>query len=116
MLALFLEHHVETLARMLSANPRYLKNALRAGLRDKASIAAILVDLNGQPVPGWRIEVRPFTDDASRARMRGLDRLTYEFVTSDAVPGTIVSIKTEARSEDGGKLLEEVLTYDPKAG
>ncbi|MFL5972678.1 MAG: hypothetical protein ACJ750_09860, partial [Gaiellaceae bacterium] len=39
-LMLFLEHHVEQLSRSVHANPRYLKNAIRAALRDKYRIEA----------------------------------------------------------------------------
>lgn len=113
-LALFLEHHVEALARVLSANPRYLKNAIRAGLRDKASVASAAIDLNGRSVPGWRVEVHPFAQEANKARMRGLDSLTYVFLVSDAVPGAVASI--EATATGGGTLLKETLTYDPTAG
>jgi hypothetical protein len=39
-LALFLEHHVEALFQVLGANPRYRKNAVRAGLGEKAKFGA----------------------------------------------------------------------------
>jgi hypothetical protein len=115
-LLLFLEHHLETLARALKANPRYLKNAIRAGLRDKASTVPTTVAWRGQTRPGWRIETRPFIDDANRDRMRGLESLTYTFVTSDAVPGAILSIDAKATTVDGGQLLSETLAYDQSPG
>jgi hypothetical protein len=111
-LVLFLEHHLETLVRVLNANPRYLKNAIRAALRDKATVLPTDVEWRGQSRPGWRIEVRPFVEDAYKDRMRGLESLTYSFVTSDAVPGAIVSIKAEATTVDGDPLLLETLTHD----
>ena len=115
-LSLFLQHHLETLSRALSANPRYLKNGIRAGLRNKATIAPTTVAFDGRSVPGWRVEVRPFAGDANQPRMRGLETLTYTFVTADAVPGTIVSLEVKATDADGGRVLEESLTYDPNAG
>ncbi len=48
--------------------------------------------------------------------MRGLENLTYRFVVSDAVPGALVSSEASAATADGGKILEEALSYDPSAG
>jgi hypothetical protein len=113
-LVLFLEHHLETLARALQANPRYLKNTIRAGLRT-ASTTPTTVEWRGQMVPAWRIETRPFLGDTHKDRMRGLDSLTYTFVTSDAVPGAILSIEARATAADGGQLFLETLAYDQNA-
>jgi hypothetical protein len=112
-LVLFLEHHLENVAKSLKGNPRYLKNRIRAGLRERAETAATKVLVGGREVSGWRVEARPFTDDAQKERLRGLDALTYTFVTSEAVPGEIVSIEAKALAPDGGVLLQETLTYDP---
>ncbi len=112
-LVLFLEHHLENVAKSLKANPRYLKNRIRAGLRERAETTAAKVSVGGREVSGWRVEARPFTDDAQKERMRGLDALTYTFVTSEAVPGEIVSIEAKAVAPGGGVLLQETLTYDP---
>ncbi len=113
---LFLEHHLDTVAKALKANPRYLKNAIRAGLRERAQVTATTVTVGGREVAGWRVEVQPFLDDPQRERMRGLERLAYRFVVSDAVPGALVSSQASAAAAEGGPLLEEILTYDPSAG
>ncbi len=54
-LMLFLEHHVEQLSRSVHANPRYLKNAIRAALRDEYRIEAGESSVDGQPVKTWRV-------------------------------------------------------------
>lgn len=115
-MSLFLEHHLVDLARVLSANPRYLKNAIRKGLRDEATVTPTRIDFKGQQVEAWRIESRPFADDKLKDRMRGLSNLKYTFVTSPAVPGELVSIEAQSKTEEGGELLQEVLSYDPNAG
>jgi len=115
-LLLFLEHHLETLTRTLKANPRYFKNAIRAALRDKASVTPTTVEWRGQSLPGWRIEARPFVDDAHKDRMRGLESLTYTFTASDAVPGGILSMEAKAVAADGNELFREILAYDQSAG
>jgi hypothetical protein len=114
-IVLFLEHHLENLARVLKANPRYLKNAIRAGLRDRAVIAPADVSVEGRTVPGWRVEAKPFADDPNKAKMRGLDTLTYTFVVADAVPGAVLSLEARATDDSGNQLLLERLAYDPSA-
>lgn len=113
---LFLENHLNVLARVLAGNPRYLKLAIRKGLRERATVAPTKVRVDGREVDGWRIVSQPFVGDPKSDRMRGMDGMTYTFVISPAVPGEIVSMEASARSADGGELLEEKLGYDPKAG
>jgi hypothetical protein len=115
-LALFLEHHVETLVQVLGANPRYLKNAVRAGLREKASVTRTSFVYESRSVPAWRIEVQPFADDPHRNLMHGLDAMRYTFLTSESVPGNILSVAAEAERPDGRPLFQETLTYDPSGG
>ncbi len=113
---LFLEHHLDTIAKVLKANPRYLKNAIRAGMRERAEVTTTTATVAGREVPAWRVEVKPFLDDPQKGRMRGLENLTYRFVVSDAVPGALVSSEASAATAEGGKILEEALSYDPSAG
>ena len=110
-LLLFLEHNLDDLARVLGANPRYLKNAIRAGLRDHATVTPATTQVAGKAEPGWIVEVQPFLDDPKKERMKGLHTLRLRFESADAVPGRIVSIRAEADAP-GGKLLEESLTYE----
>lgn len=110
-LVLFLEHHLESLARTLKGNPRYIKNAIRAGLRDRAVVTPATVDVGGRSLPGWRIETQPFLDDPNRQKMRGLETMRYGFLVSDAVPVTIASIEAKATASDGVSYTE-TLTYD----
>jgi hypothetical protein len=109
-LTVFLEHHVEQLGKALRANPRYLKNAIRAGLRDKAVVERAETEAAGRTVPAWRVSVSPFAEDANKDRMQGLDNLAYTFTVSDAVPGRIAAITVRAARPEGA-LFEETLTY-----
>ncbi|MBD8908295.1 hypothetical protein [Methylorubrum zatmanii] len=113
-LTLFLENHLKGLASLLEANPRYIKNAIRKALRDKATVTPTEISFKGRTVEGWRVEVKPFEGDQQSSRMRGFDTITYTFVTSPAVPGEIVSIQAHAAKPDGGELLQESLDYDQK--
>ncbi|WP_336489067.1 hypothetical protein [Methylobacterium nigriterrae] len=115
-MTLFLEHHLINLARVLEANPRYLKNAIRKGLRDRATVTPTKVTYQGREVDGWRVETKPFEGDKLADRMRGMANMTYTFITSPAVPGELVSIEAQSKNAEGGELLEERLSYDQKAG
>lgn len=115
-MTLFLEHHLMDLAKVLSANPRYIKNGIRRALRDNATVTPTKATVKGQTVDAWRVEVQPFIEDKMKARMRGLENLTYTFVTSPAVPGELLSIEAQSKTAEGGELLQENLSYDPTAG
>ncbi|MEE7476226.1 hypothetical protein [Methylobacterium hispanicum] len=115
-ISLFLENHLRGLAKVLEANPRYLKNAIRKGLRDRATVTATKVTVGGREVDAWRVETKPFEGDAMTERMRGMANMTYTFVTAPGVPGEIVSIEAQSKTPEGGELLEEKLSYDQKAG
>jgi hypothetical protein len=114
--SLFLENHLRGLSRVLEANPRYLKLAIRKGLRERATVTPTKVSFGGREVDGWRVVTKPFAGDAMEQRMRGMDDMTYTFITAPSVPGEIVSIEASSKSSDGGELLEEKLSYDQKAG
>lgn len=113
-LLLFLERHVQDLSRLLGANPRYLKNAIRSALRDRADVQATEALVEGRPVPAQSVSVEPFAGDPHKARMKGLEGLTYTFIVSPEVPGQIAEIHATAALADGTIGLEEALVYDPK--
>lgn len=112
-LSLFLEHHVDVLARMLQANPRYLKNTIRAALRDKAVVAKIDKTIAGKAVSGWSVEITPFKDDPNKARMKGLDVMRYRFLVAKELPGEVVEISVTA-STAAAVLLDEEVSYEAK--
>jgi hypothetical protein len=116
LLSLFLENHVDILSTQFHANVRYLKNAIRAGLRDKATVEAGPVDIGGRSVPGWHVHVAPFVADPNKDRMLGLDTMTYDFAVTKEIPGEIAEIRVTAPGGQGAApLLDERVVYDAKA-
>ena len=111
-LMLFLEHHLEQLSRSVHANPRYLKNAIRAALRDKYRIEAGESSVDGRPVKTWRVLIAPFIHDPNKARMTGLEGLVYTLAVSEEVPGQVTELTAKATSPDGVAMLEETLVYE----
>jgi hypothetical protein len=114
-LMLFLEHHVEHLSRSVQANPRYLKNAIRAALRDGFKLARGEASVGGRPVTTWQVVITPFLNDPNKARMKGLQDLVYTLAVSEQVPGQITELTAKAARPDGVSALEETLVYDPNS-
>jgi hypothetical protein len=84
-ISLMLENNIQQLSTLFKANPRYLKNAIRAALRE-APTAPDQID--GQ-VKAWRVEIAPFKNDPQKERMNGLDTLTYVFRVAPDLPGGV---------------------------
>lgn len=112
-LMLFLENHLVDLSGRLKGNPRYLKNAIRSALRDRARVETADISVDGRTLKGWRITVKPFEGDANATRMRGLESLTYTFDVAPDLPGEVARIEIAAEAP-GGRLWEETIAYDPK--
>jgi len=106
LLSLMLEENLQRLAAIFQANPRYMKTAIRLALR------------NAKATPdhdnGWQVEVSPFKDDPHKARMHGLDALTYRFRVSPTAPGEITEIDILAKDDKGDVLFEETTRYAGK--
>lgn len=109
-LLLVMEENVQELSKILSANPRYLKNAIRKAWRDQAKIEDVSVTVDGKSMPGTRITVAPFANDPQKDRMHGLDGLTYVVEIADGVPGNIATIDIHA-PETGAPIFSEVLHF-----
>lgn len=114
-LILFLEFDLGQLSSNLHANPRYLKNAIRAAMRDKATVEKTDIMVGDTVVPGRIVVISPFVEDPNKGRMNGLDSLTYTFALSDAVPGQIADIHAQAKLPDGSVALDERLSYEPRS-
>lgn len=110
-LLLVMEENVQELSKILGANPRYLKNAIRKAWRDQAKIEDASVTVGGKTMPGTRITVTPFANDPQKDRMHGLEGLTYVVEIADAVPGNIATIDIHA-PETGAPSFNEVLRFE----
>jgi hypothetical protein len=109
-LLLVFENHLQTLARIFQANPRYIKNAIRKAWREAATIEDVQLTVDGKTVPGTRITTHPFVNDPMKDRMKGLDGMTYVVDVADGVPGEIVDIDIHTPG-DGAPPFTETLHY-----
>lgn len=103
-LILMLEEHLQRLAALFQANPRYMKTAIRLALRNAVATPDAATG-------GWIVEVAPFKDDPHKARMHGLDALVYRFSAAPDTPGEIVAIDISARDDKSMILFEEATRY-----
>jgi hypothetical protein len=108
-LLLVFEDHLQALAKIFQANPRYIKNAIRKAWRETPVIEDVQLTVAGKTVPGTRITIRPFLNDAQKDRMKDLDGMTYVVDIADSVPGEIVAI--DIHTPDGAPKFSEVLHY-----
>jgi hypothetical protein len=109
---LMLEYHLGDFAKILGGNPRYFKNAIRAGMRDAATSEAVELSLGGRTVPATRITMKPYAADPQRARFGVFADTVYSFTVADAVPGRIAEIRIVTPDPAGGDpVLEEVTRY-----
>jgi hypothetical protein len=112
LLSLMLEENLQRLAAIFQANPRYMKSAIRLALRNAKATPEPSEGFGD--APGWRVEGAPVKDDPHKARMHGLDTLTYRFRVSEAAPGEITEIAISARDAKGDVLFEETTRYAGK--
>lgn len=109
---MMLEYHLGDFAKILGGNARYFKNAIRAGMREAATSEPVKITVGGKEVDATRITVKPFVKDPQAARFGVFVNTAYQFVVSDAVPGSIHEIRITTPDPAGGEpVLEEVTRY-----
>jgi hypothetical protein len=113
LLSLMLEENLQRLATIFQSNPRYMKTAIRMALRS-AKASPDRAEGFDAAAPAWKVEVAPFANDPHKARMHGLENLTYRFRVSAAAPGEIYEIDISARDASGAVLFEETTRYAGK--
>jgi hypothetical protein len=113
LLSLMLEENLQRLATIFQSNPRYMKTAIRMALRN-AKASPDRAEGFDAAAPAWKVEVAPFVNDPNKARMHGLETLTYRFRVSEAAPGEITEIDISARDSSGALLFEETTRYAGK--
>ena len=114
---LTLEYHLNELAKILRANPRYLKNAIRLAMREKSTAEKVKLTVSGKTIDATKITFKPFVDDRTNPQRLGVFlKSVYEFTVSDELPGMIyqIHIVTPDPATPGTNFLEEDMRYvDP---
>ncbi len=110
-LLVFLDRAVADMARLTGLAQPVLKNAIRAGLRDKATSEGVEAQFEGRAVKATRIVVAPFAGEAEPVRMLGYGGSRFEFLISEAAPGMLLELKAMAASTlpDAPRLEERIV-------
>lgn len=108
---LALESNIEDLSHAWSANPRYLKDAIRKAWRNDAKIEKVQLDVAGTAMPGTRITVEPFRDLPEKEKMLGLETMVYTIEVADNLPGQIAAVDIHGPAT-GTRAFSEVLRYE----
>ncbi|MGY0193727.1 hypothetical protein ACWA7J_01485 [Leptothrix sp. BB-4] len=109
----FLERDIREMNRRTKGSASYFRKRLRMALYEAATVSDIEVQYRGKTVPARQILIRPYRDDPNKDRFTQLATKQYVFVLSDAVPGTVVSIRSGVAGADGAPpVLDEELLID----
>jgi hypothetical protein len=107
----FLERDAGEMHRLTGGTVTYFRNRIRQAFVDQAQLKAIELQRDGKTVPATEITLTPFAQDQHVAVFPGLAEKRYRFVLSDAVPGRIVEIQSEAPSKTGQFSTKETMTF-----
>lgn len=109
----FLEHDIREMQRLAKGQANYFRKRIRMALYQGAKVRDVRFNYRGQSLSGQEIEIQPYLDDPNRSRFEQLARKQYMFLMSDAVPGSVVSIRTSASAEGSANpLIEDTLWID----
>jgi hypothetical protein len=84
---------------------------------EAATITEVSLPYQGRSVAAKQITITPYADDPLRARFEQLINKRYIFTLSDAVPGGVLSIRTQVDAAAAGTppLLAEEMALDRQA-
>lgn len=109
----FLEHDIREMNRLTKGSTNYFRKRIRMALYNGASLRDTRVTYQGKSVAAKEITIRPFVDDPNRARFEQYTSKQYVFVLSDAVPGSVVAIRSTAGPAGGATpLIDEEMVLD----
>jgi hypothetical protein len=110
----FLEREVREMQRLTRGSQTHFRKRIRMALFNAATVQPLTLRFRGREITGQEVRITPFVDDPNRPRYEMLARKEYRFMLSDAVPGSLVAIRTRVAAADGSAapLLAEELTLE----
>jgi hypothetical protein len=113
----FLERDIREMQRLTKGQPNYFRKRIRMAVADTATITEVTLPHEGRNVAAKQITITPYTDDPLRARFENLVGKRYVFTLSDAVPGGVISIRTQVDAAAAGTppLLAEEMALERQA-
>jgi hypothetical protein len=108
----FLERDIREMQRLTRGQPNYFRKRIRMAVYQGATVRDLAVNYRGRSVAAREFIIAPYLDDPLRARFEKLANKNYVFILSDAVPGGVVSIRTQVAGDANAPLLREEMTLD----
>ena len=115
----FLERDIREMERRTKGKSNYFRKRIRMAIFQGATIADVMLPYRGASVKAQQITIAPYLDDPLRARFEQLATKRYIFTLSDAVPGGVLSIRTQVDGAGAGTpplLAEEMSLVNANAG
>ena len=90
---------------------------IRIAVAEAATIREVTLPFQGRSIAAKEISITPYADDPLRARFEQLINKRYVFTLSDAVPGGVLSIRTQVDAPTAGTppLLAEEMALERQA-
>jgi hypothetical protein len=113
----FLERDIREMQRLTKGQPNYFRKRIRMAVAEAATITEVSLPYQGRSVAAKQITITPYADDPLRARFEQLINKRYIFTLSDAVPGGVLSIRTQVDAAAAGTppLLAEEMALERQA-
>lgn len=111
LLMFVLERDIAEMHRLTGGSTTYFRNRIRDAFADRATVSPITIAVDGHDQPATEIAVQPFLDDPMIERFKEFREKSYDFILSDAVPGTFYRIAMRVPKE-GGAARTESVTYE----
>lgn len=112
LLMFFLEHDVKAMQEETGGSGQYFRTVISDAFAHHAELHPIKVTVDGKALEATDIEVAPFRDDPHLAQFPAFAGKTYQFILSDAVPGSVYHISTTLAAPGAAPdAFEERLTY-----
>jgi hypothetical protein len=115
----FLERDIVEMKRLTGGSSSYFRKRIRMALAQGATVSEASFSCGGRKVKGTRIAIQPYLNDPMREKMPKFETKQYEFVLSDAVPGTVCQIRSvvpaSTESDDkrpGAAWIQETMQFD----
>ena len=113
----FLERDIREMERLTKGKANYFRKRIRIAVAEAATIRDVTLPFEGRNVSAKEIAITPYADDPLRARFEQLINKRYVFTLSDAVPGGVLSIRTQIDAAAAGTppLMAEEMALERQA-
>jgi hypothetical protein len=113
MLIVYLDAAVGHFQELAGGDRAYLKNRFSRGIGSNSKLDPVKISYKGTDVDGYRISLKPFADDPSRAKMRGFETSAFSIVLSDKIPGHLALMTSSyVNTQKDAPTLEERTTLE----